>query len=252
FSDDEGNDSESADIDDYTPLVKGMMVGTVGMSVAASENGRRPSRFEIGGFPSPASSVGAIDYATPATVTSGQGYQNHNQYQSQPVQSEYQYQIQNQQVHNQYQYQNQPVQNQFQYQQQTTVTSSMFGPRIQATQPPSPPAMRRNPTAPASTVYGMPSPPQSSSFVKIRAHYDGDILIIAMPSRQATIQDLRERVGRKAAMMPHKPMLSNPINVVVKEEIGFKEWRVVGVLETDEDVIRAFASNSGQLNLFLS
>ncbi|KAJ3063573.1 hypothetical protein HDU98_000603 [Podochytrium sp. JEL0797] len=130
-----------------------------------------------------------------------------------------------------------------------------------------PQVMRRAPTAPAylsptnsTGSSGMQQqqpqlPQQSSSFIKIRAHYDGDVLIIAMPVRGATLQELRNRVERKVNMMPHKPMLSNPIQMIVKEEVqvggGAKEWRVVGVLESDEGVGRAFATNTGLLNLFL-
>ncbi|KAI9350264.1 hypothetical protein BDR26DRAFT_915184 [Obelidium mucronatum] len=120
-------------------------------------------------------------------------------------------------------------------------------------------AMRRTPTAPAyGNTTTLTTSATSSSFIKIRAHYDGDILIIAMPIRGATLQELRNRVERKATMMPQKPMLSNPINLVVKEEVavegavGGKEWRVVGTLESDDDVAKAFGTTSGLLNLFLS
>ncbi|KAI8612126.1 hypothetical protein BC830DRAFT_1138251 [Chytriomyces sp. MP71] len=117
------------------------------------------------------------------------------------------------------------------------------------------PAMRRTPTAP-SYLTGNTSATQPSSFIKIRTHYDGDILIIAMPVRGATLQELRNRVERKVNMMPHKALLSSPIRLTVKEEVGTelggKEWKIVRVLETDEDVGLAFTTNAGFLNLFLS
>ncbi|KAJ3031209.1 UNVERIFIED_CONTAM: hypothetical protein HDU68_005815 [Siphonaria sp. JEL0065] len=155
-----------------------------------------------------------------------------------------------------------------QHQQQTSGLQEQLQRRSGARQvspsdPSSPYAMRRTPTAPTygntpATSIPLTTPSPSSSFIKIRAHYDGDILIIAMPIRGATLQELRNRVERKATMMPNKPILSNPINLVVKEEVavdgvvGGKEWRPVGVLETDEDVARAFNTHSGLLNLFLS
>ncbi|KAJ3063574.1 hypothetical protein HDU98_000604 [Podochytrium sp. JEL0797] len=138
--------------------------------------------------------------------------------------------------------------------------SSGFQQRVQSRPATGPQVMRRAPTAPAylnmttsSTSPNMQKPQHSSSFIKIRAHYDGDVLIIAMPVRGATLQELRNRVERKVNLMPHKPMLSNPIQMIVKEEVQFgsegaKEWRVVGVLESDEDVGRAFATNIGMLD----
>ncbi|KAI8829554.1 hypothetical protein BJ741DRAFT_622700 [Chytriomyces cf. hyalinus JEL632] len=115
-------------------------------------------------------------------------------------------------------------------------------------------AMRRTPTAPSYLSTSNSSQP--SSFIKIRTHYDGDILIIAMPVRGATLQELRNRVDRKVNMMPHKPMLSTPIRMTVKEEVatdaGGKEWKVIRTLETDEDVAMSFTTNAGFLNLFLA
>ncbi|KAJ3354331.1 hypothetical protein HDU83_005486 [Entophlyctis luteolus] len=122
---------------------------------------------------------------------------------------------------------------------------------------------QRAPTGSATLTTVGQQQHQTASFIRIRAHYDGDVLIIAMPMRGATLQELRNRVERKANMMPHKAELSNPIQLVWKEEVtggaeggsggpGGTEWRVVGVLQSDEDVVRAFASSGGLLNLFLS
>ncbi|KAJ3141358.1 hypothetical protein HK100_007786 [Physocladia obscura] len=89
--------------------------------------------------------------------------------------------------------------------------------------------------------------PQMSSFIKIRTHYDGEVLIIAMPMRGATINELRSRIDRKVKMMPHKPMLSNPIQLAWKEEIDGptgKDWQDIKVLETDDDVGQAFANGT--------
>ncbi|KAJ3092578.1 hypothetical protein HK100_006912 [Physocladia obscura] len=89
--------------------------------------------------------------------------------------------------------------------------------------------------------------PQMSSFIKIRTHYDGEVLIIAMPMRGATINELRSRIDRKVKMMPHKPILSNPIQLAWKEEIDGpigKDWQDIKVLETDDDVGQAFANGS--------
>ncbi|KAJ3120164.1 hypothetical protein HK100_012911 [Physocladia obscura] len=112
-------------------------------------------------------------------------------------------------------------------------------------------------TAAAATTSTSPTTTTGSSFIKIRAHYNGDILIIAMPIRGATLQELRSRVERKVNLMPQKPVLSEPIKMLVKEEVetengGSKEWTVTGVLESDEDVVRSFANTGGLLNLFLS
>ncbi|KAJ3391495.1 hypothetical protein HDU84_005870 [Entophlyctis sp. JEL0112] len=113
------------------------------------------------------------------------------------------------------------------------------------------PYPRRPPTAPVTPHLTVTTAqPASSSFIKIRAHYDGDVLIVAMPVRGATLQELRNRIERKVNMMPHKSKLSEPIQLVVKEE-NDGEWSEVGRFETDEDVVKVFGASGGLLNVFL-
>ncbi|KAJ3086236.1 hypothetical protein HK100_008767 [Physocladia obscura] len=120
--------------------------------------------------------------------------------------------------------------------------------------PPSPTTATAATAAPTTSI--VPTTTAGSSFIKIRAHCNGEILIIAMPIRGATLQELRSRVERKVNLMPQKPVLSEPIKMLVKEELetenGSKEWTVTGVLESDDDVVRSFANTGGLLNLFLS
>ncbi|ORY40088.1 hypothetical protein BCR33DRAFT_719503 [Rhizoclosmatium globosum] len=127
------------------------------------------------------------------------------------------------------------LQQHMQQQQQRGSTSSPRSPGVIDGAPPQ--QMRRNPTAPSS--YLSPTTASGGSPTGGQRY-----LIIAMPVRGATLQELRNRVERKTNMMPHKPILSNPIQMVVKEEVqmegGAKEWRL------------AFNTNTGLLNLFLS
>ncbi|KAI9350263.1 hypothetical protein BDR26DRAFT_1003874 [Obelidium mucronatum] len=164
----------------------------------------------------------------------------HPSYSAAPLQQ----QPQIQQGFNSYQYPSSPTS------QPTPYINTNRMSNLTATHPTSSaPALRRVPTAPSS-LHSQRRPsvaPQQSSFIKIRAHIGDDVLVAAMPVKDATLQELHTRIERKLNMMRLKTQF---LKIILKEEVpgsNGREWEMIRELTCDEDVVVAVAKANGDM-----